>query len=465
MYVAVSQNRVPNAAAMQIRTSREFQWPFKVTKVQKADPEQRLGVDNGASRATGGGGALTATSGAWQSRRAECERESRANNTGSCKTIGTKVSGILSRTVPSDDENVSDDDEVEGDDSPDEKMRHAGHKYVITEALWFSATAESVLETKLSSSYDEKNRFTNKSQKKQGEVRAARELLPEELRDELRKEWAIHAFEKAMARQRSNTSSRLRNDIEPVFNTHLKALDPERFKDVADILNDANRAGLADLIGGKKNAEGKLTYHHLAAPVLHSDGSASHNPETFLRNKLVMHIAAAILFGKQKSRRLASGKGSNSGSKCMQEIHQITRTTPGLVRNAAVLTLWTLSTDNSLKKCGQQTAVNWQLVGEQIHEWLLNGLRERHEPVLRLFREWDDELFPDTEASLGAALGTGSANTEDLQAALDALSQTNVVEMDEGTGGEENTVGIGAGADDVNGEGSENAGGERSRGE
>ncbi|KAJ6453909.1 hypothetical protein C8R45DRAFT_1192317 [Mycena sanguinolenta] len=349
------------------------------------------------------------------------------------------------RTVPTDDENVSDDDEVEGDDSP----------YVITEALWFSATAESVLETKLSSSYDEKNRFTNKSQKKQGEVRAARELLPEELRDELRKEWAIHAFEKAMARQRSNTSSRLRNDIEPVFNTHLKALDPERFKDVADVLNDANRAGLVDLIGGKKNAEGKLTYHHLAAPVSHSDGSASHNPETFLRNELVMH----------KSRRLASGKGSSSGSKCMQEIHQIARTTPGLVRNAAVLTLWTLSTDSSLKKCGQQTAVNWHLVGEQIHEWLLNGLRERHEPVLRLFREWDDELFPDTEASLGAALGTGSANTEDLQAALDALSQTNIVEMDEGTGGEENTVGIGAGADDVNGEGSENAGGEGSRGE
>jgi hypothetical protein len=72
-------------------------------------------------------------------------------------------------------------------------MRHAGHKYVITEALWFSATAESVLETKMSSSYGDKDIFTNKSQKKQGEVRAARELVPEELRDDLRKEWAIHA--------------------------------------------------------------------------------------------------------------------------------------------------------------------------------------------------------------------------------------------------------------------------------
>ncbi|KAJ7328680.1 hypothetical protein DFH08DRAFT_967101 [Mycena albidolilacea] len=168
--------------------------------------------------------------------------------------------------------------------------------------------------------------------------------------------------------QRSNTLSWLRNDIEPVFNTHLKALDPERFKDVSNVLEDAKRAGLIDLIGGKKDAAGKSIYHHLAAP-------------------LIMHVAAAILFGKQKSRGLATGKGSSSGSKCMQEIHQVMRTMPGLIRSAVVLTLWTLSADVNLKKCGQKTAVNWHLAGEQIHEWLLNGLRERHKPVLRLFRD------------------------------------------------------------------------------
>ncbi|KAJ7823686.1 hypothetical protein B0H14DRAFT_3875113 [Mycena olivaceomarginata] len=251
------------------------------------------------------------------------------------------------RSLLSDDENIPDDDQVE-DNSPEEKMRRAGHKYVITEGLWFSSTAESVLETKLSQSYEEKNRFTNQSQKKQEELRAVRDLLPEELRGELRKEWAIFEFDKAMGRQRSNTSSRLRNDIEPVFNIHLKALDAERFKDVADVLEDAKQERC-----GKK-----LLTTPLAAPVLHSDGSISHNPETFLHNKLVMHVAAAIIFGKQKARTLATGKGSSSSSRCMQDIHQITRTTPGVVRNASVLTLWTLSADTSLKKCGQQTAVN-----------------------------------------------------------------------------------------------------------
>ncbi|KAJ6525130.1 hypothetical protein B0H19DRAFT_1243828 [Mycena capillaripes] len=234
------------------------------------------------------------------------------------------------------------------------------------------------------------------------------------------------------------SQTRLRNDIEPVFNTHLKALDSERFKDVANVLNDTIRTGLTDLIGGGKNAEGKLTYHHLAAPV-----------------------AAAILFGKQKSRGIAAGTASSCGSKCMQGIHQITRTTPVPVQTAAVPTLWTLSLDSTLQKCGQRTGVNWHLVGEHIHEWLLNELRhrERHEPVLHLFRKWDDELFPDTEASLGSALGTGSANTKELQAALDAWSQTKVVEMDEGSGGEEGSAGGETGAN-VDSDGSRNGEGE-----
>ncbi|KAJ7211231.1 hypothetical protein GGX14DRAFT_394175 [Mycena pura] len=351
------------------------------------------------------------------------------------------------RTVPSDDENDPQDDEEGGDDSPEDKMRSAGHKYVITEGLWFSATAESVLETKISNSYDEKNRFTNNSQKKQGEMRAARELVPEELRGDLRKEWAIYEFERGMGRQRSNTSSRLRNDIEPVFNTHLKALDPERFRNVADVLDPTKRADLVDLIGGKKDASQKITYHHLAAPVLHSDGSSRHNPETFLHSKLIMHVAAAIIFGKQKARALATGKGTSSSSKCMGDIHQIRRTTPGMIRNGAVLTLWTLSVDTNLKNRGQQTGANWQLIGEQIYEWILHGLRERQEPVLRLFHEWDDELFPDTEDSLGAALGTGSTNAEELQEALDALRHTNVIEMEDDNGGR---------GDNENGEGSGN---------
>ncbi|KAJ7320982.1 hypothetical protein DFH08DRAFT_818804 [Mycena albidolilacea] len=354
------------------------------------------------------------------------------------------------RVVPSDDENTPNDDKAEEDDNSEDKIHRANHKYVITEGWWFSGTVESVLETKLSHSYEEKNRFTNNSQRKQGEMRAARELLPEELRDDLRKEWCLglldRKFDKGMSRQRSNTSSRLRNEIEAVFSTHLKALDPERFKDVSDVLDE--HASSADLIGGKKNRWVDI-----------------HNPKTFLHSKLIMHVAAAIIFGKQKARALATGKGSGSTSKCMQDIHQIFGTTPGIICNAAIATLWTLSADVTLRKQGQQTGVNWHLFGEQIHEWLLNGLCERHEPVLRLFCEWDNELFLENKASLGAALGTGQASVEDLQEALNALRRTRVVEIDGSSMGERDEASGAAGADgmDGDGDGSENGAGDGSQ--
>jgi hypothetical protein len=62
---------------------------------------------------------------------------------------------------------------VEKDDNPEDRMRRAGHKYVITEGFWFLGTVESVLETKLSHSHEEKNRFTNNTQRKQGEMRVS----------------------------------------------------------------------------------------------------------------------------------------------------------------------------------------------------------------------------------------------------------------------------------------------------
>ncbi|KAJ7837214.1 hypothetical protein B0H14DRAFT_3141519 [Mycena olivaceomarginata] len=322
------------------------------------------------------------------------------------------------RSLLSDDENIPDDDQVE-DDSPEEKI-----------GLVVLVTAESVLETKLSQSYEEKNRFTNQSQKKQGELRAVRELLPEELRGELRKEWAIfEQWDGSVQTRRRDCAT-----IEPVFNIHLKALDAERFKDVADVLEDAKRAGLADLIGGKKNAAGKITYPPWPLLSCIAMGRYPTTPRRSCTINLLCMLLPPSSLGNRRPVHSLLGRGRVRAV-------DITRTTPGMVRNTSVLTLWTLSADTSLKKCGQQTAVNWHLIGEQIHEWLLNGLRNRHEPVLRLFREWDDELFPDTEASLGAALGTGSANTEDLHEALEALSHTQVVEMDTGSGDEDDVEG------------------------
>ncbi|KAK6975107.1 hypothetical protein R3P38DRAFT_3411936 [Favolaschia claudopus] len=310
------------------------------------------------------------------------------------------------------------DREEEGDNDDEEKVRLAAHKYVMTQGLWFVQSPKKVLGAVENTSYNEKNRFDN----------ARTKVLPEELHGDIGKSWLVHTFNKAMDRQRSNTSSRLRNDIGAVFVAHLHP----RVGDALDIQDMALRAGYADLIGGRKDDSGKMTFHPFDAPALHSDGADRLNVETFLKNKLVMHVAAAVIYGKKKPIKMATNKPCVSGPRCMQQMHNISNSTPGFVACAGALTLWALSMDVELKKKGQQTGINWYSCYESYLRYLLEGLRNRSKPVLSLFREWDAELFPDSEMSLGDVRVTnGAAGGDELDAALDAIRNAEVEEEED----------------------------------
>ncbi|KAK7025888.1 hypothetical protein R3P38DRAFT_2626022 [Favolaschia claudopus] len=298
----------------------------------------------------------------------------------------------------------------------------------MTQGLWFVQSPKKVLGAVENASYNEKNRFDNMRTKMQGKLRAVLEVLPEELHGDVGKSWLSFQFNKAMDRQRSNTSSRLRNDIGAVFVAHLHP----RVGDALDIQDMALRAGYADLIGGRKDNSGKMTFHPFDAPALHSDGADRLNVETFLKNKLVMHVAAAVIYGKKKPIKMATNKPCVSGPRCMQQMHNISNSTPGFVACAGALTLWALSMDVELKKEGQQTGINWYSCYELYLRYLLEGLRNRSKPVLALFREWDAELFPDSEMSLGDVRVTnGAAGGDELDAALDAIRNAEVEEEED----------------------------------
>ncbi|KAK6984150.1 hypothetical protein R3P38DRAFT_3375291 [Favolaschia claudopus] len=322
------------------------------------------------------------------------------------------------RVVVSDDEEGGEDDGEGGDSEEDEnddeeKARLAGHN-----------PPERPSRAKEDSSYTEEKRFDNVRMKTQGELRAVLEVLPEELHGDVGKSWLVHKFNAAMDRQRSNTSTRLRTDCGAVFAAHLE----DRVKSAEDLTVARIRASYVDLIGGRENEAEKMEYHPFDAPALHSDGADRHNVETFLKNKLVMHVAAATIFGKEKAKKLAREEVCDKTSRCMKDIHAITNSTPGIIANAAVLTLWGLSADGQLKKRGQQTGIDWHKRQESYLQYLLEGLRQRSKPVMELFRVWDAELFPDTESSLGVA---GVVKDGELDAALDALRGAGVEEEDE----------------------------------
>ncbi|KAK7015670.1 hypothetical protein R3P38DRAFT_3361818 [Favolaschia claudopus] len=145
-----------------------------------------------------------------------------------------------------------------------------------------------------------------------------------------------------------------------------------------------------------------------------------------------MHVAAAVIYGKKKPIKMATNKPCVSGPRCMQQMHNISNSTPGFVACAGALTLWALSMDVELKKKGQQTGMNWYSCYESYLRYLLEGLRNRSKPVLALFREWDAELFPDSEMSLGDVRVTnGAAGGDELDAALDAIRNAEVEEEED----------------------------------
>ena len=61
-------------------------------------------------------------------------------------------------------------------------------------------------------------------------------------------------------------------------------------------------------------------------------------------------------------------------------------------------------------------------------EYLIKGLHQRKASVRRIFKVWDEALFPDTTNSLAGGRG---ASGEDVRAALDALNADDVVDSEE----------------------------------
>ncbi|KAK6981461.1 hypothetical protein R3P38DRAFT_3234238 [Favolaschia claudopus] len=149
---------------------------------------------------------------------------------------------------------------------------------------------------------------------------------------------------------------------------------------------------------------------HIFTPV---DGADRLNVDTFLNHKLVMHIAVAIIYGKKKANKMARNQPCSSGPRCMREIHNISNFTPGFIACAGTI-----------------------------------GLRSRSKPVLALFREWDEEIFPESETSLGAVkeMDVG-ASAGHLNAALDAIRNAEV-EEDVEMGGADNTGNAGNGEEE-----------------
>ncbi|KAJ7802302.1 hypothetical protein B0H14DRAFT_3488615 [Mycena olivaceomarginata] len=108
-------------------------------------------------------------------------------------------------------------------------------------------------------------------------------------------------------------------------------------------------------------------------------------------------IAVGIVYGPTKAEHVATANDT------------------GLIANAAIYALWTLSADVLMAEKGTQTGINWN-PPRRILVYLLTGLAERRRGIVELFRAWDDVLFPDAEERAWELLGGRSLQQEEPEA-------------------------------------------------
>ncbi|KAJ7190093.1 hypothetical protein GGX14DRAFT_408284 [Mycena pura] len=143
-------------------------------------------------------------------------------------------------------------------------------------------------------------------------------------------------------------------------------------------------------------------------------------------------VAAAFLWGPAKATKLATDAGTIPSNPSMADIHDVEGTTPGIITNAAIYTMYSLSIDTSLHPKGPQTGIQWKAAHDAILEYLLQGQRDRTRCIVELFRAWDAELFPDAENNDQKAPEAEQTTATGRSAALATLAAMEVAEPDNG---------------------------------
>lgn len=125
----------------------------------------------------------------------------------------------------------------------------------------------------------------------------------------------------------------------------------------------------------------------------------------------------------------------------MAQIHGIRNTTLGAIATASILVCfwlgvleyvtefrfqarWALSSDTTLQAVGTSTGIHYFDDYEEYLKLLETGLHRKKKSVINIIREWDSQIFPNTDSSLVVAKAKSSNDNgvKKAMASLDADS-------------------------------------------
>ncbi|KAJ6483197.1 hypothetical protein C8R45DRAFT_1075505 [Mycena sanguinolenta] len=298
-----------------------------------------------------------------------------------------------------------------GSEDETKEVKNLAHKFTIMKLLWVSDLDDTV-NTDINEQYNPLERFENHESKVQGELADLLETLPEKFRGEvICAEWFIKTFHTAMGTQRSNTAGRIRRECGPEIYDCTAA-------DLASA--ESRRDKFRDRIGYVKDAKGDSKYEAFNVDLLHKDYKGSFDIDTVFRGP-ALHLAfAGIIRGaKSVTAMKQSNKPIQATGKCVAQLWHLKNSTAGCIAGTAVVAA---SADIELTPIGAETGINWQADFEKYVKYLLNGLHKRKASVLKIFREWDEIFFPDTDSSLAATDGVEDCADKHMQDVMDLLN-------------------------------------------
>ncbi|KAJ7760760.1 hypothetical protein B0H14DRAFT_2461105 [Mycena olivaceomarginata] len=312
---------------------------------------------------------------------------------------------------------------MEADDD-ETKVKRAGRLFVLNYGLWVKGNAR-IFDIDIDPAYDEKKRFDTAANKIQGQLREIESILPK-VDSKRRKSWIARMFMAGVTSQRPNTSTRMRRTA----GAAIFDCSP------ADLLVPEDRLKqFRDQIGWYVDDAGSGAYSSLDVPILHADWAGEYDFKTCFLNPCLMRVREtttlyiALIRGPSAATTQLKHDKAKAGSevilsigKCenMEHIFIMDHTEPGAIAGSAVLAIWALSADTSLRDRGDRTSIDYGARFDQYLEILLVGLREKSESILNIFKEWDRVVFPNSESGYAGTIQSGPGDGGN-QRALEAL--------------------------------------------
>ncbi|KAJ7795833.1 hypothetical protein B0H14DRAFT_2620571 [Mycena olivaceomarginata] len=314
-------------------------------------------------------------------------------------------------------------EDIENPDTLEDRVRKAGRHFLIEYGLFTFTAIHTLLATEEDPTFSEDTEFESEKSCIQGQLRDIVALLPADARAIHDQEWIASAFGDGMNNKRSTIHSRLRHESLTLIVANINFSDGERAK-VEDFESSASRFNaFSKRIGYQPaTADAAAFYSILKAEVLFADYDGTMNVDKIFRGRLLLIIYACIIRGPQGAKGLFDGKSKLPAAKVAQRIHNIKYTTPAAIAGSAIWAIWLLSSDTQLGSGGEgdETQIDYKLFFQTFLRQICEGLRNKAEWAVQLFRFWDDVLFPNTEHSLGQ---TTSANHQAVGEDINAMDE------------------------------------------